>query len=100
MKLRFGAVSNGFDLDTVLLLIKPDGTQESLWPSQKICLLYKSIYNHEFLIFNPANSAIANINDGLNLGLTKTEYEMSFNYVGYSTQSLSQYEKSEMKLSF
>ena len=55
------------------------------------------IYNHEFLIFNHANSGIANINHCLSLGLTKTDYEMSLNCAGHSTQSL-KYEKFERKL--
>ena len=46
-------------------------------------------FNHEFLIFNVVNSAIANINHSLSLGLTKTNNEMSLNCAGHSTQSLS-----------
>ena len=47
-------------------------------------------FNQEFLIFNhvnSANSAIENINHCLSLGLTKTNYEMSLNCPGHSTQS-------------
>ena len=42
-------------------------------------------YNHEFLIFNHANLTVANINHCLSLGLTKTDYEMSFNCAVHST---------------
>ena len=40
------------------------------------------------LIFNNANSAIANINHCLSLGLTKADCEMSFICAGNSSQSL------------
>ena len=61
-----------------------------------VYMTFMSIYNHEFLIFNHANSAIANINNCLSLGLNKTGYEMNFNCAGHSTQS-TKYEKFEMK---
>ena len=61
-----------------------------------------AVYEHfclEFLILNYANLAIANINHYLSLGLSKTDYEMSFNCAIHSThvQSLST-KKFEMKL--
>ena len=48
-------------------------------------------HNHEFLIFSHANLVIANINHYLSLGLTKTDYQMSFSCEVHSThvQSLS-----------
>ena len=73
--------------------------QESLWFSRKTCLPFISICNHDFLIFNNANLAIASINHCLCLGLTKTDYKMSFNCAVHSTHvpSLST-KKFEMKL--
>ena len=51
--------------------------------------VYDHIYSYELLIFNHANSGIANINHSFSLGLTKTDYEMILNCAGHSTQSLS-----------
>ena len=70
---------------TILLLIKLYRNAGISWLSQKTCLLFTSIYNHKFLIFNLANLAIANINHCLCLGLTKTDYKMSFNSAVHST---------------
>ena len=61
--------------------------------SQKDLSVVYEHYSHEFLILSHVNSKkvnlsllIASMNKFLSLGLTKTDYEMSFNRAGHFTQ--------------
>ena len=78
----------GFDLDFDITRLNA-GISVAL---RKICLLFTSIYSHDFLTckLQKANLflLIANMNHCLSLGLTKTDYEMRFNHEGHSTEFL------------